>query len=48
MFFCVEITKDLDKQAKLHSGMLNNDLKNKGLKLEHLIQNQFINIWKAE
>ena len=48
MFFCVEITKDLDKQAKLHSGMLNNDLKNKGLKLEHLIPNQFIHLWKTE
>tara|TARA_Y100000766_G_C18884357_1_gene595059 strand:+ start:18 stop:1115 length:1098 start_codon:yes stop_codon:yes gene_type:complete len=45
LFFILELTKDSDKIARKREGMINNDLKNEGLKLEHLIPNQIINLW---
>ena len=38
----VELTKDSEKIPTLNKGMLNNDLKDKGLILENLIPNQFM------
>ena len=48
MFFLVELTKDYFKEPIFDSNMLNNDLKNEGLKLEHLIPNQFISFWSSK
>ena len=48
LFFLLELTKDSDKIPTRKEGMLNNDLKNEGLTLEHLIPNQFISFWQSE
>ena len=48
LFFMVELTKDSEKIPTLNKGMLNNDLKDKGLILENLIPNQFMSFWKSK
>ena len=48
MFFVVELTKDFFKDPIFNKNMLNNDRKNEGIKLEHLIPNQFISFWHGE
>ena len=48
VFFALELTKDSEKIPHLKSGMLNNDIKAGGIKLEHFIQNQFISIWNSK